>query len=183
MSLKALQEIVRTLDKVGEDIWDCDDRDNVFDDILRIVSRLEAQLHVQRSLQRTAKLLREQARDTVLPNQMATRVKHLIKFSFEKASRGKERSTRLQGLECNALKFCGLAYKLKDVLELPATYFDFLIANAGNFVHRHELLQHLYRDDIDKAVNSKFDPEDDAIFKEFLKCSSASIPSRPMVGS
>lgn len=173
-----MQEIAQTLDKVGEDIWCCDELEDVFDEILQRVSRLEAQLHVQRSLQRTAKLLREQPRDTSLPKQLATRVKHFIKFTYEKTNRGKERPKRLRGLGCNDLKFCGLTYKLKDVLELPATHFEFLVTRVGDFMHRHDLSQHLYRDEIDKAVNNKFDPEDEDIFKEFLKSSSAPpIPS------
>lgn len=197
MSVHAWHGIERNLDKVGEDTWDCDDLDDAFDSMVQKVSRLEAQLHVQRSFQRTEKLLREQTQDKPLPNQQATRVKHLIRFTFEKTTRGtgcslasrnsgnpagddgdtkqktlRERQTRLRKLECNALKFCGLTYKIKDLLELPAAQFEFLVVNVGHFVQRQELSQHLYRDDIDKVVHSKFDPEDDAIFKEFLKCSS-----------
>lgn len=202
MSVHALQGIERNLDKVGEDTWDCDDFD-VFDSMVQRLSRLEAQLHVQRSLQWTAKLLREQSRDKALPNQQATRVKHFIRFTFEKITRGtdrslasgnsgnpagddgdttqktlRERQTRLRKLECNAVKFCGLTYKIKDLLELPAAQFDFLVANVGDFVLRHKLSQHLYRDDIDKAVHGKFDPEDDVIFKEFLKSHVELRPSK-----
>jgi len=169
MSVHALQEVERNLDKAIEDIWDCGDLDDVFDSMLQRLSRLEAQLNVQRSLQRTAKLLQEHTRHKVLPNQQATRVKHFIRFTFEKTTRGNERHTRLRKLECNALKFCGLTYKIKEVLELPAAQFDSLVANVGAFVRRHDLSQYLYRDDIDKAVHSKFDPEDEVIFKEFLK--------------
>lgn len=183
MSPNNIQEIAQTLDQVGEDIWCCDDLEDDFDEILQRVSRLEAQLHVQRSLQRTAKLLREQPWDTALPKQLATRVKHFIKFTYEKTNRGKGRPTRLRELGCNDLKFCGLAYKLKDVLDLPATHFEFLVTKVGDFVHRHDLSHLLYRDEIDKAVNNKFDPEDDAIFKEFLKSSSAPSPSHLIVGS
>ncbi|PVH67565.1 hypothetical protein DL98DRAFT_443283 [Cadophora sp. DSE1049] len=174
MSVHAWQGIERNLDKVGVDTWDCDDLDDAFDSMVQKVSRLEAQLHVQRSFQRTEKLLREQTQYKPLPNQQATRVKHLIRFTFEKTTRGTgcKRQTRLRKLDCNALKFCGLTYKIKDLLELPAAQFEFLVVNVGHFVQRQELSQHLYRDDIDKVVHGKFDPEDDAIFKEFLKCSS-----------
>lgn len=179
MSLNTLQE---TLDKVGEGIWGGDFHDDAFDDILRRVEQLEAQLHVQRSLQMTAKLLRKHQDDKVLPNQLATRVKHIIRFTFEKETNGNKRATRLRSLKCNALKLCGLTYKLKDVYELPQAQFDFLVTNVGDFVHRHQLSQYLYRDDIDKAVNGKFDPEDDLIFKEFLKClSTLTDPIRYLV--
>ena len=69
MSVHALQEIERNLDKVREDIWDCDDFDDTFDGMLQRLSRLEAQLHVLRALQGTAKLLREHTHDKALPNQ------------------------------------------------------------------------------------------------------------------
>lgn len=63
-------------------------------------------------------------------------MKHFIKFVFEKATRGNERQTRLRKLDCDALKFCGLAYKVRDILELPPAEFDFLVANAADFIHR-----------------------------------------------
>lgn len=172
----AAQEILRTLDKVGEDILGCD----VTDELLQRISQLEAQLNVQRSLQRTAKLLRAQAHDTALPKQMATRVKHFIKFTFGSTNRGEDRPTRLRGLECNTLKFCGLTYKIKDVLNLPKSHFDYLVSKAEDFVLRHELSQYLYRDEIDKAVYTKVNPEDDTVFKEFLKCLTTPYP---IVGS
>ena len=137
--------------------------------------QLQAQLHVQKSLRQTAKLLREQADDKALPKQHATRIKHFIKFTFEKTPRSNERSTRLRKLDCNALKLCGLTYTIKEFLELPAPQFDFLLANATSFVQRNKLAQYLYRDDIDKFIFGKFDPEDDDLFREFLKCLSSQI--------
>jgi hypothetical protein len=95
MTVYALQEMERNLDKVREDLWGCDDLDDVFDGMLERLSRLEAQIHVQKSLQRTAKLLREHLCDDILPNQLATRVKHAIKFTFGETTNGKERPRRL----------------------------------------------------------------------------------------
>jgi hypothetical protein len=170
MTVHALQEIERNLDKVGEDLWGCDDLDDVFDGMLERLSRLEAQIHVQKSLQKTAKLLREHPCDNILPGQLAARVKHAIKFTFGETTSGKERATRLQTLNCNALKFCGLAYTTKEIQELSAAQFDFLLTNVTDFVHHYKLSQHLYRDDIEKALQSKFVPGDDDLFKNFLKC-------------
>lgn len=170
MSAQAAQEIEQYLDKAGEYIWHCD-LAGASSRMLQRLSRLEAQLHVQRSLQGTANLLQEHPRDRALPNQQATRVKHFIKFVFEKTTRGNERHMRLRKLDCDALKFCGLTYKIREVLELSAAQFEFLVENIGDYVCRHKLSEHLYRDDVDKAVHGKFDPEDDVIFKEFLKCS------------
>jgi hypothetical protein len=83
---------------------------------------------------------------------MATRVKHIVKFTFGVTNIGKEWSIRLRTLDCNALKFCGLTYKLKEIHELSAAQFDFLLANVTDFVHHYKLSQHLYRDDIEKAI-------------------------------
>ncbi|KFZ15462.1 hypothetical protein V501_02713 [Pseudogymnoascus sp. VKM F-4519 (FW-2642)] len=168
MSAQAVKEIEQCLDKAGEYIWHCD-LGEVSDYILQRLSRLEAQSHVQRTLEKTAKLLQDHPRDKALPNQQATRVKHFIKFVFEKTTRGDERHMRLRKLDCDALKFCGLTYKIREVLELSAAQFDFLVENIGDYVRRHKLSEHLYRDDVDKAVHGKFDPEDDVIFKGFLK--------------
>jgi hypothetical protein len=58
------------------------------------------------------------------------------------------------------------------MLELPAAQFDFLVKNVSRFVEYYKFLQYLYRDDIDKIVYIKFNPEDDNLFKKFLKNSS-----------
>jgi len=172
MAAPTLREIVLKLDEIAEDIWRCDDLDSGFDDVRQRSLQLQAQLLVQRSFQKTENLLRQQT-DKTLPKQHATRIKHFIKFTFEKTSRSNERSARLRELECNALKLCGLTYTIKEILELPAPQFDFLLANAANFVRLKKLAQYLYRDDIDKFIFGKFDPEDEDLFKEFLKCLSS----------
>lgn len=51
--------------------------------------------------------------------------------------------------------------------------FDFLVENVSAYVESRKLSQHLYSDDIDKAVYAKFDAEDEDLFKDFLKSSSA----------
>ncbi|XTI90736.1 hypothetical protein V2W45_1245197, partial [Cenococcum geophilum] len=66
----------------------------------------------------------------------ATRVKHFIKFIFKKATYRNERQTRLRKLDCDTLKFYGLAYKVRDILKLPPVEFNFLIANVADFIHR-----------------------------------------------
>ena len=80
---------------------------------------------------------------------------------------------RLRKLDWSALKFLGLSYKIKNLVELPAVQFDFLVENVSAYVESRKLSQHLYRDDIDKAVYAKFDAEDEDLFKDFLKSSSA----------
>lgn len=174
MATLFLLELGQNPDKVRTDIWCYDGPDIVSDSVLESFSQLHAQLKVQSVLHTTAKLLRQYPSNKCLPNQQSTRVKHLIKFVFENATRGTERQTRMRMLDCNALKLCGLAYKIRDIIELPATEFDFLLANVADFIHRQELTHYLYREDINKAVYGEFNPEDDKIFKEFLKCLSAS---------
>ncbi|XTI91500.1 hypothetical protein V2W45_1248303, partial [Cenococcum geophilum] len=66
----------------------------------------------------------------------ATRVKYFIKFIFKKITYRNKRQTRLRKLNCNTLKFCGLAYKVKNVLKLLLAEFNFLIANIADFIHR-----------------------------------------------
>lgn len=74
------------------------------------------------------------------------------------------------GLLCS--KSLPISYTIKEIHELPLAQFDFLIANITDFVRRHKLSEWLYRDDIDRGIQAKFfDPEEDAVFKEFLKSS------------
>ncbi|KAF1995660.1 hypothetical protein P154DRAFT_526169 [Amniculicola lignicola CBS 123094] len=173
MLAPTLQEVENNLDKVGKDLWCYDSPDLAFDGMLQRLSQLQDQLKIQRTLHTTAELLRNQSLDKPLPKQQATRVKYILKFTFEHTTREDEKHIRLRKLDCNALKFCGLSYKIKDIIELPTAKFNFLVENVADFVHRRTLAQYLYRDDIDKAVYTKLDPEDDNLFKEFMKCSSS----------
>jgi len=80
----------------------------------------------------------------------------------------------LRKLDYDALKFYRLAYKIRDILKLPPVEFNFFVVNVVDFIYRQKLLQYLYREDINKAVYSEFNPKDNNLFKEFLKYSSAS---------
>jgi len=62
-------------------------------------------------------------------------VKHFIKFIFKKIAYGNKRQAQLQKLDCNALKFYRLSYKIKDILELPPMEFDFLVTNIVDFIY------------------------------------------------
>jgi hypothetical protein len=174
MSVLLLQELERNPDKVREDIWCYDSPDLVSDELLERLSCLYAQLKVQKALQTTAKLLRQHPSNRLLPNQQTTRVKHLMKFILEVTNRNKERQTRLRNLDCNSLKLCGLSYTLREVLELPREEFNFLVENVADFIRRQTLLPFLYRDDVNKAFQGQFDPEDDELFKELQKGSFTS---------
>ncbi|KAL9126353.1 MAG: hypothetical protein Q9217_004583 [Psora testacea] len=176
MSLTSASESERKLDEVKGDCWHNGGSGLDIDSVLQRVSQLEAQLEVQKVLQRTEKLLLQAPSDKALPNQQATRVKHFVKFVFERTDRWKERQTQLRRLECDALKFCGLSYTIKEIHELALAQFDFLVANITDFVRRQRLSEYLYRDDIDRGIQAKFfDPEDEAALKEFLKSSLPSV--------
>ena len=176
MSVTSASENERKLDEVKNDCWHSGESDLDLDSVLQRVSQLQAQLEVQKVLQNTEKLLLQVPSDKALPNQQATRVKHFIKFVFERTSRWKERQILLRRLDCDALKVCGLSYTIKDIHELPLAQFEFLVANITDFVQRQRLSEYLYRDDIDRGIQAKFvDPEDEAAFKDFLKSSLRSI--------
>ena len=170
MSLSS-HKIEQSLTEAGNDLWNDYSQDINFDSILQTLSKIHAQVEVQRRLQQTAVVLRQQPKHKILPNQHATRVKRFLKFFFEQTPRGGNRSKELRKLECNVLKFCGLCHTIEDIIHLPEDQFEFLIQNITDFVHRQDLTPFLYRHDIDKAVNRDLNPEDDAVFKEFLKCS------------
>lgn len=173
MSPRSLSEIELSLDNLEKDIWNCDVADQgCIDGIIQKLNRLQIQVKVQKILRETADLLRKHSSDKILPNQQATRVKHFLRFVFERSTRASERCIRLRNLNCNALIFCGLSYKIRDILDLPQLQFDFLADNVEDFVQRYDLVQCLYRNDIEKAVNNKLDPEDEEKYKDFLKCSS-----------
>ncbi|KAF2175342.1 hypothetical protein K469DRAFT_743379 [Zopfia rhizophila CBS 207.26] len=166
MSYRLLETFLRDSEKIRTEIWHQDVLALDIGGIVQSLSQLQAQLEVQKTLLSTAKLLQQHKH---LPNQHATRVKHFIKFVFEKTNRGHKQQARLRALEFNALTFCGLLYTVRELLELPAIQFDFLVENLPDFVRRQRISRHLYRDDINKAVYGKFAPEDGNLFKEYLK--------------
>ncbi|QSS64922.1 hypothetical protein I7I51_01997 [Histoplasma capsulatum] len=151
------------------DLWSYSHVDSPLDDVLQKVLHLKTQLEVQKVLQATVLLLRRRPSNQPLPKQQAVRVKHLMKFVFEKASREKKKQEKLKNLDCNSLVFLGLSYNVKTLYEMRMTQFDFLIDNIGDFIRRHKLNDYLYRSDIDRVVNGQFDAEDDDSLKEFQK--------------
>jgi hypothetical protein len=178
MLTPSTEEIQRKLNLVGEDIWRCQGPDLDFNDVLQTASQLVAQLKIQKMLHLTVELLRNQSSDDFLPNQRAKRVTHFIKFVFEPTKRGDKRHEQFRKLNCNALKLCGLSYRVKDIIEMPENQFNLLITNLEDFAHRRHLSEYLYRLEIDKAVSCKFDPEDKAVFEEFMKGMCSIIASK-----
>jgi hypothetical protein len=112
--------------------------------VLERLLLLHAQLKVKSVFQTTAKLLREHQNDKGFPNKQANRVKYFIKFFFEKTTRRNERQICLQRLDCNALKFCGLSYKIKDMLELLSAEFNCLIAKVEDFIYVVKSFYNIY---------------------------------------
>jgi hypothetical protein len=189
MSADLLARIERDLSKIGNELWNIDDPDDILDTVLKRLLLLKAQLEVQKSLQATANLLRHIPSDKALPKQRATKVKHLVRFTFRKNSRqellergaegdggdggggGEEgRHRKLRKLDCDALKLCGLSYTTDEIVTIGDTEFEVLQKRVVDFISHRNLSYLLYRPDVDKAVDSKLeDPEDDELFDVFIQ--------------
>lgn len=124
MSVDLLTRVERDLCSLGEELWKFDGPDDSLDRVLERISLLRAQLNVQKSLQPVANLLRQQTINKALPNQKATKVKHLLRFVFRKSDRGDSRHKLLRDVDCDALKFCGLSYTTEEILKLDLAEFD-----------------------------------------------------------
>jgi hypothetical protein len=183
MSAGLLARIERDLSKLGEELWNVDGPDDILDKVLKTLLLLKAQLEVQRSLQATANLLRQLPSDKALPKQRATKVKHLVRFTFRKNSRqellargeegeeGEEgRHRKLRKLDCDALKLCGLSYTTEEIVKMGDAEFEILQKRVAEFISHRNLSYLLYRPDVDKAVDSRLeDPEDDESFDKFMQ--------------
>jgi hypothetical protein len=167
-----LQSLILRDVQFMKDVWNLRTSGVDFSKLLISVSKLQTQLAVQKTLLWTEKLLRKHSNNMPLPNQQATRVKHFIKFVFEANSREPTRQKRLRNLDCSSLKFCGLSYTVREIIELPSEVFEFLVENVASFVERSQLSLLLCRDDINKVVLGDFDPEDLEVFKTFLNSKS-----------
>jgi len=171
MSVDLLKGVERDLCNLGEELWNVDGPDDVLDRVLERVSLLKAQL---KSLQPVANLLRQQPIKKALPNQKATKVKHLIRFAFRKNDRKDSRHKQLRDMDCDALKFCGLSYNTEEMFKLNDAEFDILKRRAADFLRHRNLSRALYRPDIDKAVDSTFeDPEDEGLYRNFMQVHTA----------
>ncbi|KAK4097776.1 hypothetical protein N658DRAFT_500090 [Parathielavia hyrcaniae] len=170
MSVSLLEKIAHDLDKIGEELWDVDGPDDALDRIFQKLSSLKTQVGVQKSLQATANLLRQQPVGKALPKQRATGVKHLIRFVFRKESRGGARHKQLRAWDCNALKFLGLSYSIEEIVKMKDTEFELLRTRGPEFFRRRELSRLLYRPDVDKAVDAMVeDPDDDGSYDKFMQ--------------
>jgi hypothetical protein len=180
MSISLLQSLVVNGDRIKEDIWRHDGSELAIGQFRKITSELQTQLEVQEVLLSTAKLLRCHLSDKQLPNQQAIRVKHFVKFVFERATRAnvKDKQFRLQELDCTSLKLCGLSYVVKELVDMPSRLFDFLVAKLPSFAELHDLSLLLCRDDINKIIRGDFDPEDETKFAAFLLGRSHSATGR-----
>ena len=128
---------------------------------------------VQKSLQITVNLLRQQQNDKALPKQQATKVKHLIRFVFWKQARGGDRHRQLRDLDCDTLKFCGLSYTTEDIVKMEDAKFALLQSHSVEYMHSRKLSHLLYRPDVDKAVDAKLeDPDDESSFDKFMQCTN-----------
>ena len=105
MSADLLERIGRDLDKIAGELWNIDGPDDFMTEVAQKLSLMKSQIDIQKSLQATANLLRQQPNDKALPRQQATKVKHFVRFVFRKDSRGGGRHKRLRDMDCNALKF------------------------------------------------------------------------------
>ncbi len=170
MSAALLQSLVNDWRKIKEDLWRGDGSEPPIDRLRDITSELLTRLEIQNVLLLTAKLLQSCRSDKQLPNQQATRVKYLVKFAFERTTRGNvsERQLRLRELDCTSLKLCGLSYTVKELVEMSSPLFDFLVAKLPSFVEIHDLSLLLCRDDINKIVRADYAPEDMEKFEAFI---------------
>lgn len=137
------------------------------EEIMKRLAELQALASVKSKMVSAAQILRSHYKGA-LPKQLATRVKHIIKFAFGESKRNEMRSALLRELDCNALKFCGLAYTIRDLLEMPELKFELLVNYVADFVRDRELAQHLYRSDINKVIDHDIVAEDEHLYRNFL---------------
>jgi hypothetical protein len=164
------QDLDSVFVKIRDDIQA---KDQAVDSIFEQLERLLAQAAVQKRLLSTARILSSYHGKKALPNQLASRVRHILNLVYggspqNNGARNKERSGRLQKLECNALKFCGLAYTVRNLLELPNMQFEHLIEYVTEFISIREITPHLHRRDIEMAISSIEVVEDKQLFRDFL---------------
>ena len=73
-------------------------------------------------------------------------------------------------MDCDAFKFYGLSYTIKEIVKLDPIEFNILKGQAANFMRHYNLSHLLYHHNIDKAIKSTFkDPNDESLYHNFLQ--------------
>lgn len=156
-------DLTSYLDRIGFDLW-YDDSNVDLEAVADRVSNLRTQLEVQGVFQKTVLRLRKHSDATG-----ANRVKHFMKFLFEKTDRAKDKQARLRELDCDVIIFCAHCYKVKEIYHMAPVQFDFLLANVTEYVRCRDLSDVLFRDDIARVIYGRFEPENNEVFKTYLK--------------
>ena len=142
-----LGKVEGDVQSMGEAIWKCNSAPDIRG-VLKKVSMLNAQLVAQNSFQANLNLLRQTAYNSPLSGLQASRVKHVIRFTFGKIDYsipgayqlGKNvktvketRSQRLREFDCDVLIFCGLCFTTRTIGTMGRIEFD--ARNKGRRFH------------------------------------------------
>lgn len=163
-----MSEVEQYLKDLRTDIWHYKGPAVDIDGVQGEVTLLNVQLKVQKLLQSTTTALRQHRNDVSLPKHRGTRVKHFLKYVFEETDHEKEKQMQLRSLSPEVLILWGLSFKVKEVYDMPSAQFDFLVSNLADYIRGQKISHHLCRDDVDRAIYSKFEPEDTDAFMAFL---------------
>lgn len=131
-------------------------KNETFQETIEQLARLHALAKVYSQLMPTAHMLRN--RPKCLPRAQVVRVTEMVKFAYgakEYKNPVEARRAGMRQLDCNALKFCGLAFRIRDIVKLSDLEFEMLVEHVTEFIHSRSLIEHLCSDEITKALVTK----------------------------
>lgn len=148
-SIQVLREAMLGLDSIEKDIED---------EILLLYIQLE----VQKRFDDTVKFLRKAQSAELLPHRRHQRVLSLIEYVFKKyehksnlKQETKSKHEKLRGMDCDALKLCGLSYTVTEVMSFSEQHLDFISSSfTTEFIERRGISSLLYHPSINKVLES-----------------------------
>lgn len=142
------QEAHQKLDDISKTIHNLRDvEDNVFDELHTKISKLLAQVEVQKGLNEIARIIRD---ESVLP---VRRINYNIKKLSEDSEAGQIRWSALQKLNSPEIIFSTMAFA--GLISLPDKHFECLVENVPDYVEVQKLPRAwIARDQIKRVVAS-----------------------------
>ncbi len=172
MTPPTLQEISLELAKFEERIWDIecvDANNNTVEDVLKV---LDVRVRLRKNLQITAYNLVRDYSDGVQRSRFLSRITYFIKFVYgtqELTEKLEKRRLSLRQLKPPALIFCALSHVQTDIKNSDDLYFETMIRDLDDFLHRRNITEYLFREDVRATVLSSRVTKK-ACFNDFKTC-------------
>ncbi|KAF2844057.1 hypothetical protein T440DRAFT_60379 [Plenodomus tracheiphilus IPT5] len=140
-SSNAHEDILKELRSTIQEIRDAPYDAHFLAKVERVVSEFSVELQVRGKFENAARLLKGPVQER--PLRWKRRAVTCVEFTWTTEDRRNKRRLRLRNLNRNSLKFCGLAFCVNDLVEMPYQNFEKILSSIETFVEAEQLEPYL----------------------------------------